>query len=150
MGNNNDGKTYRCWEIDDFILKNDKEGRLTETRFIYFDNYIKLLERLYDANQILTQYDKFGNIIGVCGWARVNKEDEDGINKVSWVMPNNITTGNNLYIVFCVITTGNIYIFRKILSESIGKFIDEVYWFNTPKHKFTRRRNTLKEKYHAA
>lgn len=151
MGNKSNGAHYRCWkivlDIERFITDNADETFIT--RKTYFRNYLKHLLHLMGERQIIIQRNGGGEIIGICGWARYNKEDEYKINKVTWALPENITEGENLYISFCVLNGGSMGRIRKRLKELYSKQINEVYWFNIPTNDFTRRRNILKENVYA-
>jgi len=90
-----------------------------------------------------------GEIINICCWALVNKEDEKYINKVTWELPKEISKGNNLYISICIIKEGNIFEFRREFVKLFRDRVDEAFWFDINKNKFIRRKNILKEISHA-
>lgn len=152
MVNNIDRTPYRCRtiikEIDSFISENDK-GQFAETRKHWYWNYMLHLCRLYDSNQIMIERNNKGEIINICCWALVNKEDEKYINKVTWELPKEISKGNNLYISICIIKEGNIFEFRREFVKLFRDRVDEAFWFDINKNKFIRRKNILKEISHA-
>lgn len=145
-------------EIDNFISNND-HGVFQQTRARYYENYILHLNKLYDADQIIIERDKTGNINGVCGWIVIDKKDEEEINKITWRIPSTINAFCNriipdrcvLHITFCVINSinnhGNINRFRQRLVELLQDKVDEVTWFNMPRNKYMRRKNILKDLY---
>ena len=143
-----DGTTYRCWsiilEIERFIEQHG--NRQFETRRDYYSNYYLQLMRLLESDQLLLQRDLDGKLIGACGWAMVNKDDEWKINKVRWTLPENITIGDELYISFCVLTTGSVWEIRRELKKRYDKEVSEVYWFDMAKNRYIRLTNILKEK----
>lgn len=153
MGNNFNRTISRCRkivnEVNNFIVKNDKKEAFLKTRQEYSWNYFEHLDRLYNANQLFIQRNAVGEIIGICGWLLVNREDEDKINKTTWSLPKDISSGNNLCITICVINGGNINDFRREFRRRFANMVDEVFWFDIPNNKFVRRKNILKEMAHA-
>lgn len=148
MGNHVDRETYRCWkvikEIDEFILKNDKTGAFTSTRRKWYWGYILHLARLLKADQLIIKRNGKG-ITAICGWARVNPQDEYKINKLTWELPEEISKGENLYITVCVVNEGKVNDFRRELINKFAKEINEVFWFDVPHNRYIRRKNILKE-----
>ena len=148
MGDNVDRAADRCREIinevDNFIVKNDTKKVFYETRQQYRWNYFLHLARLYKANQLFIQRNEKDQIIGICGWILVNKEDEDKINKTTWSLPRNISEGENLCITICVLSGGNIHEFRREFRKRFAETVNEVFWFDIPNKKFVRRKNILK------
>ena len=147
MVNNINRTISRCRAVDSFIFHNDIQKVFKETRKLYYSNYIRQIERLLDKDQLWIQ-EKDGEIIGVCGWILINKEDEFQINKLTWILPGNINEGNIIYISFCLITKGNIHGFRSEFRRLFSDKVDEVFWYDIAKHKYIRRKNILKEMCH--
>lgn len=149
MDNNFDRTADRCRqiinEVDNFIVKNDVKKAFTETRQRYRWNYFLHLERLYRAGQLIIQRNKLGQIIGICGWILVKKNDEDKINKTTWALPRDISNGENLCVTICVLSGGNIHEFRRELRRRFAEIVNEVFWFDIPHNKFVRRKNISKE-----
>ena len=140
-------ETYRRWkvilEIERFISAND--NAYFETRRKFYANYYRQLQRLLDCDQLSIKRGPLNEIIAVCGWALIRKSDEWDVNKVRWTLPKNLCEGNVLYVSFCVARDGGFKDIRKELVERYQDKIDEMYWFSAKKHKFIRRKNTLKE-----
>lgn len=149
MDNNIDRTIDRCWqiinEVDNFIVKNDTKRVFYETRQKYRWNYFLHLERLYKARQLFIQRNEVGQIIGICGWILINKEDEHKINKTTWSLPEEISNGENLCITICVINGGNMNELRREFRKRLTDKVDEIFWFDIPHNKFVRKKNILKE-----
>ena len=105
MVNQFNRETYRRWkvilEVERFISENDDDNFQTRER--HYRNYFCQLLRLLYANQLIIQRDDDNNIVGVCGWIKIEREDEWKINKLTWDVPENISRGNILYISFCIL-----------------------------------------------
>ena len=153
MGDNTDRTADRCREIinevDNFIVRNDKNKIFMPTRQQYRWNYFLHLARLYKSEQLFIQRNEKDQIIGICGWILVDKEDEKKINKTTWSLPRNISDGNNLCITICVLSGGKIHEFRKEFRRRFAEKVNEVFWFDIPNNKFFRRKNILKETVYA-
>ena len=145
--NQPDRTTYRCWaiilEIERFI--SEYGNSQFETRRKYYSNYYLQLMRLLESDQILLQRDLDGKLIGICGWLRVNKDDEWKINKTTWATPDDITTGDELYISFCILTTGSVWEIRRELKKRYASEIDEVFWTDVPHKRYVRIKNIMKD-----
>lgn len=132
-------------EIDEFIVRNDRDGYILATRCEWWDNYFLHLARLVEVDQMIIQRDDQGKIIGICGWVLTDKAYEHEINKANWKLPEDISHGDILHITICVMDGGNIYEMRQeLLNLYVTKF-SEVCWYNAPKNKFVRHKNILKE-----
>ena len=119
-------------EIDDFIVRNDKGGRIIATRYDHLDNYFFHIERLLNAGQLMIQRNDKGEISAVCGWILTTKEHEHEINKITWVLPNEISNGDILYVSFSVIADGNIHLFRREFRKLLCDKVVEAFWFDAP------------------
>lgn len=115
-------------EIREFVLEQEVFQKSAKQ---FPDNFKEHWERLREVNQIML----FGEIEGICSWAIIREEDKKDINKIRWILPDNISSGNVLYIDVCVLTKGASIFKIKKLFEEMGyrKFIKEVFWFNMPK-----------------
>ena len=149
MVDNIDRETYRCWkvilEIERFI--STYGGNYFETRKTHAENYYRQLLHLLDKDQIFIERNSNGDLISVCGWARIHAEDRWRVNKVNWTLPEEITQGELLYISFCVVYEGDVHNIRRELRRRCGREVSEVYWFNAPNNRFVRLRNVLKDNY---
>jgi len=147
MVNNSDRATYRRWklilDIERFIYENG--GFFFESRRKYYRNYYRQLIMLIEAKQIIIQRNDLGEVVGVCGWIMINKKDEHQINKVTWKVPDDIKTGDNIYISFCVLNGGSVYEIRREIKQRYDRQVNEVFWYNIPSNKFVRIKNILKE-----
>lgn len=120
-------------EIADYILSHNVEHRL-DSALYWNDNFNLHIQRLVDAGQMILFLDG-DEIRGACGWACVNKAE--GINKIRWELPENITSGRILYITLCVLDEkSNMFLVKKFF-EDIGMRdkIDRVFWYNSVKRK---------------
>lgn len=148
MVDNIDRTPYRCWkiilEVERFISLYADD--MFKSRHTFRRNYLTQLKNLLDCDQLLIERDGSDKLKTVCGWARINKADEHQVNKIRWTLPASLCEGNVLYISFCICADGNIRSVRRELVKRYADVVDEVYWFNTPKQKYCRRKNILKEK----
>ena len=126
-------------EIDDFIFSNDKNARLLETRDAYYGNFLDTLFYLCEHRQILVQRDGDNAIIGVLGWITTDEKQMEDINKIRWTFKE-VSGGDILYVIFCVISSGHIFDFRRELKASISPEVKEVRWFNAPRGRFMKRK----------
>lgn len=153
MDDNIDRTADRCRqiinEVDNFIVKNDTKKLFAETRIQWKWNYFLHLSRLYKAGQLFIQRNDKDQIIGICGWILVKPEDEHKINKTTWVLPRDISSGENLCITICVINGGNIHEFRREFRKRFADTVKEAFWIDIENKKFIRRKNILKEMAHA-
>lgn len=137
MVNQLDRTTYRRWkvilDVERFIEEND-DGRFG-TRKNHWGNYFCQLSRLWNAKQLIVQRNDVGTVVGVCGWLRVKKEDEYGINKIKWQIPENISKGQTIYVSFCVLKGGSI---REIAEELRDKGAIEAFWYNVKNNRYVR------------
>lgn len=131
-------------DIANFIIRNDKNNQLIAAVDKYYWNFLKHIDRLYDCKQILMQRNVSGGLVGLCGWARINPADETQVNKITWELPDDISTGTILHITFCIVVGGRTHMFRRELNQLLGTEIDEIHWFNLSKNKYIRRKNILK------
>lgn len=75
-------------------------------------------------------------IAGVCGWVLVDKIED--VQKLRWIIPKDITSGEILYILIGVLSKGTKIFDIKKRFEELGyrKKVDRVFWYNSVK---TRR-----------
>lgn len=127
----------------EFILDNDERDCFSSA-YYHINKFIRHFNRLVAANQILVFFE--GELLGVCSWARVWEKDLPKLNKISWDMPEDITTGDILYIDTCVLKRHCDILKIKDFFEKSGfrKFIREVLWFDVPRGKVLRK-NTFKK-----
>lgn len=137
-------------EIANFIIQNDTNNKLIAVVDKYYWNFLKHIDRLYDKDQILMQRSVSGDLVALCGWARIRSTDEAQLNKITWALPDDISTGNILHITFCIVHGGQTHLFRRELNKMMGREIDQICWFNLPKNKYFRRKNILKGELHAS
>ena len=145
--NQSDRTTYRRWsiilEVERFIEQYGN-GQF-ETRRKHYKNYYLQLMRLLDNDQLFIQRDLDDKLIGVCGWLRVNKDDEWKINKTTWATPEDIASGDELYISFCILTTGSVWEIRRELKKRYEKEVSEVFWTDVPNKRYVRIKNIMRE-----
>ena len=124
-------------EIDKFIELNDTHGAF-KTRYKWHDNFEKHFEKLISVKQIVTfRQDK--QLIGLCSWMLVDKEQEIEINKTTWAMPDNVVDGNIIYIDICILRKpANIFKIKEFLDKKYRSRVNEVFWTNIPGSRFFR------------
>jgi hypothetical protein len=123
------GNTETCRDVCDFILENNS-GHFN-TAYKHWDSFLHHFQRLIDANQIML-FRKEGKLIGLCSWALT--DDTKSINKMTWVLPEEISKGSTLYIDVCVLTKGASILQIKKKFEEMGYRgkVKRVLWFNMP------------------
>lgn len=129
-------------EIEDLIDKHDKEGVFSsKERFKknFYLHFIKLIE----AGHIMTFRDVTnGKLIGYCAWIIVDKKRKQEVNKVRWVLPDNIEDGHILYITSCLSTNPRmIPKIRKCFTERFKDTIKDVIWFNVERSRYFHYKN---------
>lgn len=124
-------------DIIRFVLSNDS-GEVFQTAKYHMTNFSLFVTKLFEANQGIVYTNKDGNIAGICLWAMVKEEDRDRVNKTRWLLPDNITDGENLYVGLCLVTFGcNILKIKTYLEGRYTGKVKEAYWF---RDKWYRRR----------
>ena len=115
-------------EIIFFILDNDRNGCF-KSALHFYNNFINLLSRLLSKQQIAV-FRNGKEMTGVCGWVLIH--DEKDYNKLRWIYPDDITTGDILVIPFAVLNKGtNIFKIKKLLEDlGLRDKIKKVHWNN--------------------
>lgn len=94
-----------------------------------FENFIK---RCCDINYIMVFHDD-KKITGVCAWCCLSCEDSLNLNKAKWEFPEDIVSGNVLYVALCAIAKDcKMTIWQvKDLFEKLGyrEKVDQVLWY---------------------
>ena len=125
-------------EIEHFISRHDANG-FFGSRELYYKNFTEHFLRLLKAEQVLAVRDN-NKLIGFCSWAVVHREDKQKINKVRWLLPEDISSGDILYIDVCVLEPqASIHKIKAYLRERYLGSIREVFWYNMGAGKVYRK-----------
>ena len=111
-----------------FILNTPAET--FESCVLWKNNFVRYLRRLYDENFIFV-YHEGNEIKGLCGWFLTDDDNKDYINKIRWTLPEDITSGDVLYVGFCILTENceMLKIKEKFKEIGIRDKIKEAIWF---------------------
>jgi hypothetical protein len=116
-------------EIDEFIEENDRY-EIFSTRKKWPYGFKKHFEKLIQKKQIVT-FREGRKLLGFCSWMLVNEKTKLDINKTTWAMPNDISSGDILYIDVCVIKEpASIFKIKDFLSKKYRHQIKQVFWFD--------------------
>jgi hemolysin-activating ACP:hemolysin acyltransferase len=106
--------------------------RVFETRHRWRKEFEEHFRRIIEARQVVT-FRENEKLVGFCSWAIVDKERKLDINKARWTLPEDISSGDILYIDACVLRSpSNIFKIREYLTKEVVPLVKEVYWFNSP------------------
>lgn len=122
-------------DIINFIIRNG--GERFETISYFYENFKIYINKIFNLNQIMV-FHSGNELRGVCTWCLIHEKDKYGINKIRWTFPEDIETGEILYISSCVLLKGCSIFKIKNLFEKMEyrKRIKEVSWFT--KNKFIK------------
>lgn len=116
-------------KIEKFITDNDASG-VFKTRFIHINNFLKHFVKLRSVGQILT-FQKDEELVGLCSWVIVDTERKKEINKTTWTLPDNVSTGDIFYVDVCILRPpASIFKVKKIFDEKYREGIKEICWAN--------------------
>lgn len=116
-------------EIDAFIEKEDVK-RVFTTRYKYRDNFELHFKKIIAVRNMVT-FRNDGKLTGLCSWVLVDDESKKDINKLTWLLPDNISRGDILYVDICLLNSAaNIFDVRRFLKEKYADKVRKVYWFN--------------------
>ena len=138
---NPEDKNVDVEEIEQLMDAYDNK-EVFSTRFHYRKNYYAHYIKLISNGHVMTFRENYkNNLRGFGTWILVDKKTKHDINKVRWLLPNEINKGNILYIDTCLTTSKTmVHIMRKSLTLRLKGKVNEIFWFNTTKSRFVRKK----------
>lgn len=97
-------RSFSAVEIADFIIDNDSDNLFTSAS-INRGQFIPAIERLDKLKQVIV-FKNEGALWGVLGWYFVSDANKHEATKACWRLPEDITSGDILYLSF-IATKGN-------------------------------------------
>jgi len=133
----------KCVEVDEIeslMDSYDKNG-VFATRSHYQKSFYVHFIRLINEGHVMTFRNKEGVLKGFCSWVIVDKKSKKEINKIKWLLPDNINEGNIMYIPACLTTERKMMrTIKESLSRRFGDIVDEAAWFNVDRGKFFHKK----------
>ena len=119
-------------EIEAFINEHDKKG-VFSTKDKHPVEFRVHFQRIIEAGQMVAMYDRHG-LCGFCSWVICDGRTKHDINKSKWTLPNDISSGNILYIDICILVRdASIFDIKNRLAKMCReKNIDKVFWYDIP------------------
>ena len=118
-------------QIEKFIDKRDKEGHFA-TKDRWHENFEDHFNKLMNVRQVITYREK-GDLVGLCSWALVDNKSKQKINKSRWLLPENVSEGDILYVDTCLLQApASIFKVKRFLEEKYRPGIKEVFWYDMP------------------
>ena len=128
---NSEDKNVDVEEIEQIMDTYDNKG-VFSTRFHYRKSYYAHYIKLISNGHVMTFRENYKDSLrGFCAWILVDEKTKKDINKVRWLLPNEIDKGNILYIDTCVTTSkAMIYNIRENLKDRFKDKLNELFMFN--------------------
>ena len=127
-------------QIEKLMDRYDKRG-VFRTRHNYGVGFRAHFNRLIAAGQVMTakMWANRKMVHGFLSWILIDEQRKKDVNKVMWVLPEDCSQGDILYITACLTAErGGVYKFRERLTAKLKDKVKEVIWFNTERGKFVR------------
>lgn len=125
-------------EVKEFVKTNDRYGNFRSINY-YPSGFCSHLRKVLGVGQMAVGRGEDGKIVSLLTWVLVDEITE--INKVTWSLPKEITSGKILYITLCVIKEGSTFDMRSMFYKmGMHKRVDEVMWFHAKKGRLLKRR----------